>query len=185
MPGPHQATQILNAISDGDASAAGRLLPLVYEELRALAGSRFRGQPSDHTLQPTALVHEAFLRMIDQSSVQWHSRAHFVAVAATAMRQILTDHARRKRADKRGGGQQRIGLDGVSGDAGREIDVVALDDALERLAQLDPRRHRVVELRYFGGLSVEDVASLLGVSVTTVEADWRGARAWLSVQLGT
>ena len=184
MSPPLDATQILNAISTGDTTAAERLLPLVYEELRALAGSRFRGQPSDHTLQPTALVHEAFLRLIDQNSVQWQSRAHFVAVAATAMRQILADHARRKRTDKRGGGMARVGLDGVGDGAGGELDILALDDALTRLAALDPRRHRVVELRYFGGLSVEEVAALLSVSVSTVESDWRSARAWLSVQLG-
>jgi RNA polymerase sigma-70 factor, ECF subfamily len=159
----------------------------VYAELRALAGSYFRHQRSDHTLQPTALVHEAFVRLIDQSNAQWNDRAHFFAVAATAMRQILTDHARRHNADKRGGDWQKVSLDAAaaapnSSDQG-EIDIVALDEALTRLQSLDARKHRIVELRFFGGLSVDDVAKLLSVSKTTVEGDWRSARAWLSAEL--
>ena len=183
----HDATMFLRQIGDGDADAAQQLLPLVYEELRALAGGHFRRQRADHTLQPTALVHEAFVRLIDQTNAQYKDRSHFFAVAATAMRQILTDHARRKKADKRGGEWEKVSLDHVAGsDRGaglQTLDLVALDDALTELAQLDPRKHRVVELRFFGGLSVDEVAEVLAVSKTTVESDWRGARAWLSAQL--
>lgn len=182
---PREATMILQQLGEGDASAAERLLPLVYEELRALAGSHFRGQRANHTLQPTALVHEAFVRLIDQPDGKWNSRAHFFAVAATAMRQILTDHARRKMADKRGGGWDKVGLEQVGGAPQADLDVVALDEALTKLAQLDPRRHRVVELRFFGGLSMEEIAEVLGVSKTTVESDWRGARAWLASEIGS
>ena len=180
-----QATQVLARINDGDASAAAQLLPLVYEELRALAGSHFKRQRPDHTLQPTALVHEAFVRLIDQTNAQWNDRAHFFAVAATAMRQILTDHARRRMADKRGGDWERVTLDQTvaASDDHEQIDLVALDEVLTRLAAMDARKHRIVELRFFGGLSVDDVARVLGVSKTTVEGDWRAARAWLSHEL--
>lgn len=179
-----EATEALRLISDGDANAAERLLPVVYAELRALAGSYFRGQPSDHTLQPTALVHEAFVRLIDQTSIQWKSRAHFMAVAATAMRHILTDHARRSNAAKRGGGQRCIELnEGIALSSAVQIDLVTLEDALSKLASYDSRKHRIVELRFFGGLSVDEAAEVLGVSKSTVESDWRAARAWLSVEL--
>lgn len=181
---PNEATRALEQLGEGDASAAQRLLPVVYAELRALAGSYFRGQPADHTLQPTALVHEAFVRLIDQTSVKWKSRAHFMAVAATAMRHILTDHARRSGAVKRGGDQQRVELtDGVALTPAGHIDLVALDEALKKLASFDTRKHRIVELRFFGGLSVEEAAEVLGVSKSTVEAEWRAARAWLGVEL--
>ncbi|MCI0364714.1 MAG: sigma-70 family RNA polymerase sigma factor, partial [Phycisphaerales bacterium] len=181
----HEATLVLAELGQGDESAAGRLLPLVYAELRALAGSHFRHQRADHTLQPTALVHEAFVRLIDQTNAQWNDRAHFFAVAATAMRQILTDHARRFNAEKRGGEWRKVSLDDAAAAPQRsnsniEIDIVALDQALNQLQVLDPRKHQIVELRFFGGLSVEDVASLIGVSKTTVESDWRAARAWLN-----
>lgn len=185
MAPTEQATQILNAIGAGDKSAADQLMPLVYRELHGLAEGQFRRQPADHTLQPTALVHEAFLRLINQSDVKWKDRSHFFAVAATAMRQILTDHARRKNADKRGGDWRKVelheGAAAASGDG--EIDLIALDDALGRLEAMDARKHRVVELRFFGGLTVEEIAALLDVSITTVESDWRSARAWLMVQL--
>ena len=139
MSESHEATLILSELRDGSTSAAGRLLPLVYTELRALAGSYFRRERSDHTLQPTAVVHEAFVRLIDQTGVTWKDRTHFFAVAATAMRQILTDHARRHNAIKRGGGQQRIDLDeAVAAGSPEDLDLVALDEALTRLAQLDP-----------------------------------------------
>jgi len=183
----HEATLALKEIGLGDDAAAERLLPLVYAELRALAGSYFRHQRADHTLQPTALVHEAFVRLIDQTNAQWNDRSHFFAVAATAMRQILTDHARRHNADKRGGDWQKVGLDqaaAAGSDSDRdEIDIVALDEALTRLQALDARKHRIVELRFFGGLSVDDAATLMGVSKTTAESDWRAARAWLSAEL--
>lgn len=159
-------------------------MPLVYAELRALAGSYFRHQRSDQTLQPTALVHEAFLRLVDQTAVQWNDRAHFFAVAATAMRQILADHARRRRSQKRGGGWDRITLDAaVTPPAEADIDLDALDTALTLLESLDERKHRIVTLRYFGGLTVEDVALVTGVSKSTAESEWRGAKAWLSREL--
>jgi RNA polymerase sigma-70 factor, ECF subfamily len=181
---PH-ATQVLTELSNGDESAAQRLLPLVYEELRALAGSHFRRQRPDHTLQPTALVHEAFVRLIDQTNARWNDRAHFFAVAATAMRQILTDHARRRNAEKRGGEWDRVCLDEVveKPQTTQEFDIVALDSVLTQLQALDERKHRVVELRYFGGLNLDEVASVMGVSKATVEREWRAARAWLSKEL--
>lgn len=184
MPVSDEATQALAALSRGEEQAAQRLLPLVYGELRALAGSYFRRQRSDHTLQPTALVHEAFVRLVDQTGVHWKDRAHFFAIAATAMRQILTDHARRRAALKRGGDRAKVSLDGAAAPTpDEEVDLVALDEVLTRLMTLDPRKHRVVELRFFGGLSVDEVAEVLGVSKTTVESDWRAARAWMSAEL--
>lgn len=179
-----QATLFLAEMASGDKAAADRLLPLIYEELRALAGSYFRQQRADHTLQPTALVHEAFVRLIDRTNPTYADRRHFLAVAATAMRQILTDHARRARAVKRGGRRDQVAfeepnaLDGVPA-----VDLIALDDALTQLAQLDSRQHRVVELRFFGGLAMEEIATVLDVSKATVELDWRAARAWLGTQL--
>ncbi len=178
------ATRILADLRGGDASAATRLLPLVYAELRAMAGGLFRGQRSDHTLQPTALVHEAYVRLVANSSAEWEDRKHFCAVAATAMRQILADHARRKQAAKRGGGRARVTLDAaVTPPAESTMDLVTLDGALTRLADVDARKLRVVELRFFGGLSVDDVAEVLDISKTTVESDWRVARAWLRAEL--
>ena len=182
---------MLAELGQGDDSAAQRLLPLVYAELRALAGSHFRHQRADHTLQPTALVHEAFVRLIDQTNAQWNDRTHFFAVAATAMRQILTDHARRHNAEKRGGEWRKVCLDDAAAGAAApqrsnasvEIDIIALDEALNQLQALDRRKHHIVELRFFGGLSIEDVANLIGVSTTTVENEWRSARAWLNSQL--
>ncbi len=175
------ATQILQQLADGDSDAAGRLLPLVYEELRARAAAHFRHQPADHTLQPTALVHEAYLKMIDQTAPQWKDRAHFLAVAATAMRQILIDHARASKADKRGGNWQRVAIDGEAAPADMsELDVLALDDALQQLAKVDSRQARITELRFYGGLSVDEVAESLGVSPRTVDIDWKMAKAWLS-----
>jgi RNA polymerase sigma-70 factor, ECF subfamily len=184
MPDGTDATRILNDLSAGTPGASEALLPLVYGELRALAASYFRNQPSDHTLQPTALVHEAFLKMIDQTGAHFKGRAHFFAVAATAMRQILTDHARRTRTAKRGGEWERMTLDQAAVPAEfREVDLVALDDLLSKLQSVDARKYRVVEMRFFGGLAVEEVADVLGVSKTTVESEWRMARAWLSVEL--
>lgn len=184
MSEPQDATQLLSRLNDGDAAAADRLLSLIYEELRALAGSFFRGQPADHTLQPTALVHEAFIRLIDQSAVQFNDRAHFFAVAATAMRQILTDHARRTASQKRGGNWKKVDLSNVTPAFDRdEVDVIALDDALSMLAEADARQARVVELRFFGSLTMEEIARVVGVSKATVELDWRAARAWLGTQL--
>ncbi len=171
-------------MANGDKAAADRLLLLIYEELRALAGSYFRQQRADHTLQPTALVHEAFVRMIDRTNPAYADRRHFFAVAATAMRQILTDHARRARAAKRGGQRDQVAFEEPNAPTGvPAVDLIALDDALTQLAQLDPRQHRVVELRFFGGLAMDEIASVLDVSKATVELDWRAARAWLGTQL--
>jgi RNA polymerase sigma factor (TIGR02999 family) len=181
------ATEILHAMRHGDPKAAEALLPLVYEELRQLAERSFRRQRAGHTLQATALAHEAWMRLIDQTSVAYNDRRHFFAVAATAMRQILTDHARRVGAAKRGGDLARFALEdadgAIAGDDAHALDMLALDAALTRLAALDERKHRVVELRFFGGLSMDDIAETMGVSKRTVESDWRGARAWLLREL--
>lgn len=184
---PNDVTLLLAEIANGDRSASDRLFPLVYSELRALAGSFFRHQHAGHTLQPTALVHDAYLRMVGQAKAAWKDRAHFFAVAAKAMRQILTDHVRRQRAVKRGGapgGKEgegtRIALsEDVAVTEDRPIDLVALDEALVALAALDERRCRVVELRFFGGLTNEQVADVLGISRATVADDWTVARAFL------
>jgi RNA polymerase sigma factor (TIGR02999 family) len=166
----------------------GRLYPVVYDELRRLAGALMRDQKSGHTLQATALVHEAYLRLVDQSRVRSESRAQFFSVAAKAMRSVLVDHARRKGARKRGGGWHRITLDGQVGtqrDPRQEIDLEVLDlhEALERLAAKDERMSRVVEMRVFAGLSVQEVADVLNVSKRTIDSDWRVARAWLGDQM--
>lgn len=178
------ATVLLGRLGNGDGAAADQLLPLVYGQLRALAGSYFRGQRPDHTLQPTALVHEAYLKLINASNTDWKSRAHFCAVAARAMRQILMNYAEAKRAAKRGGGAERISLDAVSTPSGDHVlDIVALDDALTRLGEANERQARIVELRFFGDLDMSEVAEVLDVSQRTVERDWRTARAWLNVEL--
>ena len=168
----------------GDTLAVDRLLPAVYNELRELAGRIFQGQPKGHTLQPTVLLHEAYVRLVDHSRAGRLGRTHFLNVAAMAMRQILADHARRRRAAKRGGGWGRITLDRAEAGSWRsQIDVLALDEALTELARLDERQARIVELRFLAGLTVEEAATVLGVSTRTVELDWRQARAWLRKQL--
>ena len=183
-PGGHDATRLLARVNAGDAAAADELLPVVYAQLRALAGSYFRNQAANNTLQPTALVHEAYLKLINVADRNWSDRVHFCAVAATAMRQILQDRARRRRTAKRGGDARRVPLSQVeTPSGGSPIDLVALDDALERLKSLDARQARIVELRFFGGLTTEEVASVLHVSTRTVEQDWRRVRAWLSKEL--
>ena len=182
-PSP-QATQLLAELRAGDNRAADRLLPLVYDEFRHLAAGYLRHERPDHTLQPTALVHEAYLKLIDQRRVDWKGRTHFFAVAAEAMRRILIDHARRHKRLKRGGARQRITLDdAVALSPDRDEDLIALDEALERLAGSDPRQAKVVELRFFGGLTVQEAAKVLGVSKRTVEGDWTFARAWLKREL--
>ena len=171
-------------MTDGDDGALGELLPLVYAELRRLAAGYLRRERPGHTLQPTALVNEAYLRLVDQTQVRWQNRAHFLGVAAQMMRRILVDHARGQRAEKRGGEIQKLSLDeniDVSGE--RAADLVALDEALKRLAELDPQKSRIVELRFFGGLSVEETAEVLGVSAPTVKRQWRMAKAWLYGQV--
>lgn len=178
-------TTILNALEAGDASAADRLIPLVYDELRALAQSFMQRERPDHTLQATALVNEAYLRMVEQPDREWRNRAHFFAVAAQAIRRILVDHAREQGAIKRGGHHHRVSLEIGTPDRnqGESLDLVELDSALRELGSLDQRQARIVELRYFGGLSIEETARLLDVSIGTVKGDWRIARAWLREHL--
>lgn len=182
----NNATLLLGRLSSGDEDAARELLPLLYEELRTLAARQFRGQRADHTLQPTVLVHEAFLKLVGRPQKDWNDRKHFFAVAATAMRQILVNHARAKNASKRGGGRAEHTLlinEEIVGGQSSNIDVLDLNEAMEKLATIDPRKHRVVELRFFAGLTVAEVAEVMQLSVTSVESEWRAARAWLSVEL--
>jgi RNA polymerase sigma factor (TIGR02999 family) len=180
----HRVTQLLLAWSQGDKGALEALTPLVYDELRRLARSYMRQERPGHTLQATALVHEAFVRLIGQR-VEWNSRAHFYGIAAQMMRRILVDHAKAQSAAKRGAGSPRIELDErLAASPQRDVDLLALDEALERLAKIDPQRSRIVELRFFGGLSNEESAEVLGVSPATVQRQWSGARAWLYHELG-
>ncbi len=165
----------------GDAEAPGRLMPLVYDELRRLARGYLQRERSDHTLQPTSLVHEAYLRLVDQTVTSYQNRNHFFGIAAQVMRRILVDHARRRRAGKRGGGEVALQFDDVemSPRQTRDVDLIALDDALQDLARLDARQSQVVELRFFGGLTNEEIAQSLEISPRTVKREWRMARAWL------
>ena len=189
---PADITGLLVAWGAGDHTAGEQLLPAVYAELRRQAARAMRRENSDHTLQPTALVHEAYLRLVDQRRVEWRSRAHFFGVAAHLMRRILVDHARGRQAAKRGGGAQRLVIAdalaeaciaGASPDVDAGLDVLALHEALERLAELDPDQARLVELRYFGGLTIEETADALGVSPATVKREWAIARSWLRREL--
>jgi RNA polymerase sigma factor (TIGR02999 family) len=173
-------TRLLADWSKGDRRALDELLPLVYEELRHLANAYLRRERDGHTLQSTALVHEAFLRLVNQRDVQWHGRAHFFGIAAQMIRRILVDHARAQRAAKRGAGAVRLELDeALAVSEQRDLDLIALDEALERLAMMDERQSRIVELRFFAGLSVEDTADVMGISTATVKREWSSARAWL------
>src|SRR6266446_992433 len=181
---PHRVTQLLVEWSHGDDSALAALTPLVYEELRRLAHHFMEGQRPDHTLQTTALVNEAYLRLADQTNPRWQNRAHFFAVAARAMRRILVSYARSQRSQKRGGGALKLELDEaalVSLEESKEI--IDLHEALERLATLDSRKAQVVELKYFGGLNYDEMAEVLKISPVTVRRDWRFAKAWLYTQL--
>jgi RNA polymerase sigma factor (TIGR02999 family) len=173
-------TRLLADWSKGDRRALDELLPLVYEELRHLANAYLRRERDGHTLQSTALVHEAFLRLVNQRDVQWHGRAHFFGIAAQMIRRILVDHARAQRAAKRGAGAVRLELDeALAVSEQRDLDLIALDEALERLAMMDERQSRIVELRFFAGLSVDDTADVMGISTATVKREWSSARAWL------
>ena len=166
--------------SGGNREAPARLMPVVYEELRRLARRYLQQERPDHTLQATGLVHEAYLHLVDQTTTTWQNRAHFLGVAAQVMRRILVDHARTHRAEKRGGGWDKIAFDeALVPLAERSIDLIALDDALKDLLALDPRQSQIVELRFFGGLTNEEIAELLNISPTTVKREWRMAKAWL------
>ena len=179
-----EITQLLVAWGKGDETALDQLIPVVYGELRRIAGNFMRRQNQGHTLQASALVNEAFLRLVDSNKVNWQSRTHFFAVSAQLMRRVLVDAARRRNSQKRGGDRFRVTLDDhidISNES--ETDLVALDEALTRLADLNPRHSRIVELRYFGGLTEEQVAETLSVSARTVRRDWSVARAWLYREL--
>ncbi len=186
MGADKEAITILHDLSAGDQRAADHLMPLVYDELRMLAARHLRREAANHTLQPTAIANEAYLRMVDQTRVDWKDRAHFLAVAATAVRRILIDHARKRNSAKRGNDWQRVTLGdiGANEDVAR-LDLLALEDALESLAKLSERQCRVVQLRFFGGLTNEEIAHVLGVSRSTVVDDWTIAKAWLSSELST
>ena len=178
--GPGAATQLLVAWGAGNRQALDEMLPLVYEELHRLAARYLSRERPDHTLQPTALVHEAYLRLINQRHVDWRNRAQFLVLAASVMRRILVNHARDRAAAKRVGGRERVSISLIEAPSGGpDVDLIALEEALERLAALDPRKARVVELRFFGGLTTEEVAEVLEVSRATVEREWSFARAWL------
>lgn len=173
-------TGILVRLSDGDKDAVNDLLPLVYDELRRLAGNYLRQERSDHTLQPTALVNEAYLKMVDIDRISWQNKAHFVAVAANQMRRILVDHARRRNAFKRGGEFHILTLnDEIDKAADETTELIELDDALTELAKMDALKAQIVEMRYFGGLTMDEVAEVLGVSVITVKRHWKITKAWL------
>jgi len=177
---PHEVTELLVAWSEGDRAALDQLTPLVYEELHRLARNHMSRERQGHTLQTSALVNEAYLRLIDQKNVRWQNRAQFFSIASRLMRRILVDHARSHRYAKRGGDIRRVSLDEAAVLAQESAaELVALDDALKSLAALDPRKCQVVELRFFGGMSVEESAEVLGVSVVTVMRDWSTAKAWL------
>ena len=176
----HDVTGLLLSWRQGDAAALDRLVPLVYDELRRVARRHLQGEPPGHALQATALVHEVYLRLVDVDRMTLTSRTHFFGLAATLMRQILVDHARRQRADKRGGGATMLSLDEVSPAAqASSVDVLALDQSLEALSSIDSRQCRVVELRFFAGLSIDEAARALDVSPATVEREWALAKAWL------
>jgi RNA polymerase sigma factor (TIGR02999 family) len=184
MTQTEEITVLLNRMGDGDAVAPEELLPLVYDDLRRLAQSYLSKERPDHTLQATALVHEAYMRLVDWQNASWQNRAHFFSVAANVMRRVLVDHARRKNAEKRGGLDQKLSLDeAVSFAQEREVDLVALDDALADLEKIDARQAKVVELRFFGGLTIEETAEALRVSPATVKNEWTFAKAWLRTRL--
>jgi RNA polymerase sigma-70 factor, ECF subfamily len=184
MPESRDVTLLLSALTRGDEAAASKLIPLVYDELRRLAASYMRREHQGHTLQATALVHEAYLKLVEQRSVTWRSRAHFFGVAAQLMRRILIDHARGHLRQKRGGEHLKVSLDeAFVFSEQKSAELLAVNDALELLARVDSRQARVVELRFFAGLSVEEAAEVLGVSPKTVKRDWSVAKAWLYAEL--
>jgi RNA polymerase sigma-70 factor (ECF subfamily) len=182
MPTPHEVTQLLIEWNNDNPAALDRLMPVVYDELHRIAQRHLRREGPGHTLQTSALVNEAYLRLIDQT-VPWRNRAHFFGVAAQMMRRILVDHARAHLYAKRGGGAQQVSLAEVDGLAGRAANLVALDDALLSLAEMDPQQGKIVELKFFAGMTIEEIAEVVGISTATVEREWRAARAWLSDEL--
>ena len=185
LPNRQDITVLLNAVNAGSETAPEKLLELVYDDLRKLAGAYMKNERGDHTLQATALVHEAFIRLVDWENVSWQNRAHFFAVAAAVMRKILIDHARQKKAQKRSGGQKIELNEAISFSDEKEFDVLALEDALQSLEKLDARQAKIVELRFFGCLSIEETAHVLGVSETTVKREWTFAKAWFQRELTT
>jgi RNA polymerase sigma factor (TIGR02999 family) len=177
-------TELLVGYGRGDKEALDQLMPVVYDELRRQAARYLRREQAGHTLQTTALIHEAYMRLVDQRNVQWQNRAHFFGIAAQLMRRILVDHARTKKRVKRGGSAVRVSLgDATVAVKGQDLDVVALDEALDRLARVDEQQSRVVELRFFSGLTVEETAEVMGISKATVKRDWSMAKAWLHREL--
>lgn len=188
MPDParEDVTILLGQLANGNDGAASKLMPLVYDELRRLAGGYMRRERSDHTLQATALVHEAYLKLVEQRSVNWQGRAHFFVIAAQMMRRILIDHARAHLRDKRGAGEKPVPLDEALVFApAQSSELLKLDQSLERLAKFDPRQAKIVELRFFAGLSVHETAKALGISPITVKRDWAMAKAWLHGDIKT
>jgi RNA polymerase sigma-70 factor (ECF subfamily) len=184
MPASQNVTQLLLAWERGDEAARDELIPLVYDALRRIARHHLRGERAGHTLQTTALINEAYLKLVEQS-VPWQSREHFFGIAARLMRQILVDYARTRQRLKRGGDRQQISLTSAAGKANEETaDLLALNEALETLAEVDPQKSRIVELRFFGGLTIEETAQVMGISTPSVERGWRAARAWLQTELG-
>lgn len=180
MAAEEDITQLLKQASCGEQRAVDVLLPVVYDELRRIAERSLRRERVDHTLQTTALVHEAYLKLVDQREAQWQNRAHFFAIAAQAMRRILVNHAKGANRIKRGGDRSRVDLDEAAAvTPDRHIDLIALDEAMHRLAQFDPRKSKLVELRFFGGMSIEEVAEVLQIAPATVKRDWNFAKAWL------
>lgn len=177
-------TQLLNKAQQGDKESLDQLLPLVYQELRRVAANQLQQERGNHTLQPTALVHEAYLRLLEQREVDWRNRAHFFSIAAEMMRRILINYAVQKKAQKRGDGATHISLDeALSYGEQEELDIVLLNDALDKLAKFDSTQAKIVELRFFGGLTIEEVAEVLGVSDSFVKREWRMAKSWLKTQL--
>ena len=185
MVSPRDVTALLGDWSRGDRTALDQLLPLVYAELRRVAARQLRNERADHTLQPTALVHEVYMRLVDQRQVDWQNRAHFFGVSAQVMRRILVDHARRHHANKRGDGVRCVSIDEARDvPASNQIPLLALDQALDRLEKVDPALAKIVELRAFGGVTIDEAAHLLKVSPSTAKREWRIAKAWLARELG-
>ena len=185
-PDTARITDLLLAVSNGERDALDQLVPVVYEHLRRIAGAQLRREIPGHSLQPTALVHEAYLRLVDQRQVHWRNRAQFFGVAASVMRRILVDHARARLAEKRGGGLERVTLHDDEAAAVQSppgIDVLALHESLSRMAAFNPRQERIVELRYFGGLTIEEAAEVIGISEATLVREWTIAKAWLRADL--